>query len=212
MYIVYAILLLFTTLVANATTPENAARTLLVFGDSLSTGYGLAPEQGWVSLLGKRLAAREPPWRVVNASVSGETTAGGASRIAAALHEHQPSLVVLALGANDGLRGLPLDQAQANLQRILNATAAARAEVLLIGMRIPPNYGPDDSAQFDALFANVATQNGVATLPFLLEPIAADDSAFQADNLHPVAAVQTKLMEHVWTTLAPIIDRAEELP
>lgn len=184
---------------------QTGERTVLVLGDSLSAGYGMAPEQGWVALLGQRLQARHPGWRVVNASISGETTGGGASRIAAALAQHQPDVVMLALGANDALRGLPLALVRDNLQGMIDAARGAGARLLLIGLQIPPNYGPDYADGFRALFSELAAQNRIALLPFLLEPIATDLSAFQADTIHPTAAVQPLLLEHVWPALEPLL-------
>ena len=186
--------------------PATTQQTLLVMGDSLSAAYGLAANEGWVALLEQRLHGERPDWRVVNASISGETTAGGASRIEAALREHAPALVAIELGANDGLRGLPLEHTRANLERMIAASKAAGAEVLLIGIRIPPNYGPDYATAFDAIYANLARQQNTALLPFLLEPVATDRDAFLPDNLHPTAASQPKLLDHVWTVLAPLLD------
>lgn len=187
---------------ASATEPT---RTLLVMGDSLSAAYGLSPEQGWVALLGKRLAESHPDWRVVNASVSGETTGGGAARFPRALDEHAPDVVILELGANDALRGLPLGPAQANLQRMIDAAKAADAKVLLVGIEIPPNYGPEYADAFRAMFATLADSNDTAFLPFLLEPIAADLSNFLPDTIHPTAAAQPKVLDHVWPALVPLL-------
>ena len=185
--------------------PAKGVRTILVMGDSLSAAYGLAPAQGWVSLTGDRIGKTKPGWRVVNASISGETTAGGASRIAAELQRHTPAVVVIALGANDGLRGLPLAQTRANLEKMIKAAQAGKAKVLLIGMRMPPNYGPDYTRGFEQNFSALAKQYDTALLPFLLEPIALDRSAYQADNLHPVASAQPKLRDHVWKALEPLL-------
>jgi acyl-CoA thioesterase I len=182
-----------------------AGRVLLVMGDSLSAGYNLAADEGWVSLLARRLEGREPAWTVVNASISGETTAGGAARIDSELATHRPALVVIELGANDGLRGLPMEQARANLTRMISAAQAAGAGVLLVGMEMPPNYGPDYTAQFRGMFRELAETHGIPLLPFLLEPIAREREAFQADNLHPVAAVQPRILEHVWPALEPLL-------
>lgn len=196
--------------IAFATLPGQAvSATLLVLGDSLSAAYGLAAEQGWVALLEKRLAARRQPWRVINVSISGETTAGGASAIQAALDVHTPSVVMIELGANDGLRGLPLDATAANLRRIIIAAKVANAAVLLIGMRIPPNYGPDYTAAFEAMYHDLARELDVTLLPFLLAPIATESSAFQADGLHPVALAQPRVLEHVWSELRALIERVE---
>jgi acyl-CoA thioesterase-1 len=180
-------------------------QTMLVMGDSLSAAYGLASSQGWVHLLGERFARERPDWRVVNASISGETTAGGASRIAPALAQHDPDLVAIQLGANDALRGLPLELAGANLARMITAAKAHGARVLLIGIRIPPNYGTDYAEGVRDMYVRLAKQHEVPLLPFLLEPIAADRSSFQADNLHPTAAAQPRLLEHVWTALQPML-------
>lgn len=184
---------------------QAAESRVLVLGDSLSAGYGIAASEGWVALLDARLQAERPGWRAVNASVSGETTAGGAARIDAELAAQTPRVVVIALGANDGLRGLPLEHARDNLLRMAGQAQAAGARVLLVGMRLPPNYGPDYTAAFEAMFRDVARTQGVALLPFLLEPIALDREAFQADNLHPVAAAQPALLAHVWPALAPLL-------
>ncbi len=192
---------------ASAAAPAPAMRTVLVVGDSLSAAYGIRPEQGWVALLGQRLRAEGLPWRVVNASVSGETTAGGHARFAQELQRTQPQVVVLALGANDGLRGLPLAQSKANLGAMITAAQAAKARVLIIGMRLPPNYGPDYTQGFERSFRELANQHRTAFLPFLLEPIADERESFQADNLHPIAQAQPRLLEHVWTALAPLLVR-----
>lgn len=181
-------------------------RTVLVMGDSLAAAYGLSPEQGWVALLANRLAMSHPQWRVVNASVSGETTGGGAARFARALEEHTPDVVILELGANDALRGLPLEPVQANLQRMIDAAKAANAKVLLVGIEIPPNYGPDYADAFRALFSTLANDNGTSFLPFLLEPIATDLSNFLPDTIHPTAEAQPKVLDHVWPALVPLLD------
>jgi acyl-CoA thioesterase-1 len=179
--------------------------TVLVMGDSLSAAYGLAPQQGWVALTAERLKAEHPGWTIANASISGETTAGGASRIAAELARHKPAVVVIELGANDGLRGLGLEQTRANLERMVTAAKQSGARVLLLGMRIPPNYGPQYTQGFERNYRELAEEHAVALLPFFLEPIATDRSAFQADNLHPVAEAQPKLRDHVWPALAPLL-------
>jgi len=180
-------------------------RTVLVMGDSLSAGYGLQIEQGWVALTADRIAKAHPRWRVVNASISGETTAGGAARIGAALERHRPDIVVIELGGNDGLRGLSLEQTRDNLEAMIRAAQAADARVLLVGMRIPPNYGPDYTAGFEANFRELAEQYGTAFLPFLLEPIAMDHAAFQSDRIHPTAEAQPALRDHLWPVLEPLL-------
>ncbi len=190
---------------ATAAATPAAQRTVLVMGDSLSAAYGLSAAQGWVALTAQKIAKEKPGWRVVNASISGETTAGGAARIAAELKRQKPSVVVIELGANDGLRGLPLAQTRANLAKMIASAKAANAKVLLIGMRLPPNYGPDYTQGFERVFRELAQQQKTAFLPFLLEPIALDDRAFQADRLHPVASAQPKLRDHVWPALVPLL-------
>ena len=183
-----------------------AERTVLVLGDSLSAAYGLAAEQGWVALTAAKVKAEQPGWRIVNASVSGETTAGGASRIAGELTKHRPAIVVIELGANDGLRGLDLAQTRANLEKMIVAATGAGAKVLLLGMRIPPNYGSRYTEGFARNFSELAQEHDAALLPFLLEPIAADRDAFLPDNLHPDAEAQPALRDHVWAALAPLLD------
>ena len=180
--------------------------TILVLGDSLSAAYGLSPTQGWVALLQQKLNAQGQAWRVTNASISGETTTGGATRIAAELARHKPKVVVIALGANDGLRGLPPTHTRGNLDAMIRASQQSGARVLLVGMRLPPNLGPQYTQAFEAVFRDLAVQRKVALLPFLLEPIARDRANFQDDNLHPVAGAQPKLRDHVWTQLAPLLD------
>ncbi len=190
-----------------ATLQAQETRRILVLGDSLSAAYGLSSEQGWPALLDQQLKSvpETRHWDVVNASVSGETTAGGSARIEQAINAHAPDIVAIELGANDGLRGLPLDQAERHLARIITLSQAANAKVLLIGMRIPPNYGPEYTAEFEAMFTRLADTHGTAFLPFLMAPIATDREAFQADNLHPTAAAQPLLMQHVLTALKPLL-------
>src|SRR5690606_22509119 len=159
---------------APAANADPSSRKALVMGDSLSAGYGLAASQGWVSLLGERLAREKPGWRVVNASISGETTAGGASRIVGEVLRHRPDVVVIALGANDGLRGLPLREARRNLARMIGASQYVGARVLLVGMRMPPNLGEDYTRGFERNYRELAELFDTALLPFLLEPIALD--------------------------------------
>lgn len=189
--------------IANATAAT--PRTVLVFGDSLSAGYGLAPEAAWPALLDRQLRASQPVWQVANASISGETSAGGRSRLAQALDQFQPQALVLALGANDGLRGLPTTQLADNLAAMIRIAKTRKTRVLLVGMRLPPNYGHQYTKAFEAVFRDVAREENVALLPFLLEPIAARDAAFQADRLHPVAAAQTELRDHVLKALKPLL-------
>ena len=199
------LLLLLTACLQPALAATPARHTVLVYGDSLSAGYGMAAREGWVALLGQTLAARKPGWTVANASVSGETTAGGVSRIGKVLERTDPDIVVIELGANDGLRGLPLAQTRANLVRMVRAAKQGGAKVLLVGMRMPPNLGRAYTEGFQANYREVAKAEGVALLPFLLEPIAADRGNFQDDNLHPTVAAQPKLRDHVWKALEPLL-------
>lgn len=189
-----------------ATSQPEATHTVLVMGDSLAAAHGLEAAQGWVALTAERIAHEKPEWRVVNASISGETSAGGAARIIDALVRHRPDVVVIELGANDGLRGLPIRQLRINLARMIGAAHGVGAKVLLIGMHMPPNLGADYTRAFADSYRLLAERFDVALLPFLLEPIAQDRNAFQADNLHPVAAAQPALRDHVWTKLAPLLD------
>ena len=204
--------LLLLALLAHAQSPRVAApgatapRTVLVMGDSLSAAYGLSASQGWVALTGERIARAKPGWRVVNASISGETTAGGAARVVREVVLHRPAVVVIALGANDGLRGLPLRQTRTNLARMIGAAHGVGAKVLLVGMRMPPNYGAAYTSEFERGYRELARRFDTALLPFLLEPIASERAAFQDDNLHPVASVQPKLRDHVWSALEPLLD------
>ncbi len=181
------------------------AADILVWGDSLSAGYGLRAEQAWPSLLQQRLAREGIPGRVVNGSVSGETSAGGRSRLPQALQRFEPDILILALGANDGLRGLPPQLMRSNLRGMVDDATAAGARVLLVGMRLPPNYGPAYASKFRESYESVAQDTHVALLPFLLEPIALDRAAFQSDGLHPTAAAQPKIVDHIWAALAPLL-------
>jgi acyl-CoA thioesterase-1 len=186
--------------------PGPAARALVVLGDSLSAGYGIRVEEGWVALLARRLETAGYGYRVVNASVSGETTTGGAARIAHVLDVHQPAVVIVELGANDGLRGLPVAGIRDNLGRIVRAARSGGARVLLVGTRIPTNYGQAYTDDYAAGFPLVARQTRVALVPFLLEGLALDERNFQADRLHPTAAVQPRVLETVWAGLQPLLE------
>ena len=181
------------------------ARTLLVFGDSLSAAYGISPDQGWVHLLGERAARVDPQWRVVNASVSGETTDGGLRRLSADLERHKPSMVVIALGANDALRGQPIAGIRDNLEKMIRLAREARAEPVLVGIMIPPNYGIEYADQFRQIYGAIAKTDRVPFVPFLLEGIADKPDLFQADQLHPTAAAQKIILDNVWKTLGPLI-------
>lgn len=189
----------------------NAATTILVFGDSLSAGYGLPQSAGWVDLLQKRLAREKYDYKVVNASLSGETTVGGKNRLDAALAQHKPSIIVLELGINDGLRGASLATIRTNLATMIAVCRKHGARVLLVGMRLPPNYGSDYAGKFQRIYAEVAKSQHVPLVPFLLEGFAGDSSAFQSDNMHPNAGTQSIMLDTVWKQLRPILgDRAKQ--
>ena len=181
------------------------ARTVLVLGDSLSAAHNIATEQGWVHLLEVRLGKMVPPWAVVNASISGETSLSGRNRLPALLATYRPGVVVIELGANDGLRGLPLNQLRDNLTAMISAAQATHAKVLLLGIELPVNYGPQYRDGLRAVYANLAKQKHVALLPFLLDGVALDPALMQADGLHPTAAGEPKVLENVWRVLQPLL-------
>ncbi len=197
-----------TVVAAGPATGSAAAPVVLVFGDSLSAGQGLRAEQGWVSLLAQRIERAGYGFHVVNASVSGETTAGGLERLPRALALHRPRIVLLELGANDGLRGLPLDQARGNLTRMLGLLQRQRIGVLLLGVRLPPNYGERYTDGFQAMYRDLAERFHVALLPFLLEHVALHPELIQADGLHPNARAQPLLLDNVWPQLMPLLSAA----
>ncbi|MDE2118887.1 MAG: arylesterase [Betaproteobacteria bacterium] len=181
-----------------------AQQTILVFGDSLSAAYGIPREAGWVSLLQQELQRSHPQYQVINASISGETTTGGRQRIDAALHQHNPSIVILELGANDGLRGAPIAEIEANFAALIQQARKAQAKVLLLGMQLPPNYGGDYTARFKALYPKLAQRYHVALVPFFLEGVAPEQ--FQADNLHPTAQAQPRILQGVMQQLKPLLE------
>jgi acyl-CoA thioesterase-1 len=183
----------------------HASPTLLVFGDSLSAAYGIDQQAGWVALLQERLRQKRLDYTVINASVSGETTSGGAARIAVALAAHKPAIVVVALGANDGLRGLPLGQMRDNLAVIVRAVQKFGSRVLLVGMKMPPNYGPQYTRDFEQTYVALARQFKCALAPFLLDGVAGKRELFLDDNLHPNAQAQPVILENVWKGLAPML-------
>ena len=182
-----------------------APPALVVLGDSLSAGYGLRVEDGWVALLERRLAAQGYGYRVINASVSGETTAGGLARLPHVLDRHRPAIVIIELGGNDGLRGLPVAEVRRNLTELVSRSRAAGARVLLVGTRMPGNYGPRYTEQYFQNFAAVARAEHVPLVPSLLAGVAAEERNFQADRLHPTAAVQPQLLDAVWRGLEPLL-------
>jgi acyl-CoA thioesterase-1 len=178
---------------------------ILVFGDSLSAAYGINVERGWVALLRERLAQAGYPHRVVNASVSGDTTGGGLLRLPVALDAHHPQIVLIELGGNDGLRGLPLKQMRANLEQMVRLSRAHHAQPVIFEMRIPANYGAAYGDGFRAVFNDVAKSAGLPMVPFWLGAIATDPKAFQDDGIHPTEAMQPKLLDAVWPTLKPLL-------
>jgi acyl-CoA thioesterase-1 len=179
--------------------------TILVLGDSLSAAHGLRPEQGWVALLSKRLAAQGYEYRIVNASVSGETTTGGLDRLPRNLHLYHPTILILELGANDGLRGLPLDLAKRNLARMIELAKTAQARVLLVGMLLPPNYGPRYEQEFASMYLSLAQQFRVTRVPFLLAQVALDPALMQRDGLHPNARGEPLVLDTLWPYLKPML-------
>ena len=187
---------------------ENA-QTILVFGDSLSAAYGVQQDQGWVALLEQKLVKNklsDASYKVINASISGETTSGGLARFNSALVTHKPNIVILQLGANDGLRGLPIIEMQDNLNQMIAQATTAHAKVLLLGMKIPPNYGLKYSKNFSAIYTSLAKQQNIALVPFLLEGVAGKPELIQTDGLHPIAAAQPQLLDNVWKVLAKLLN------
>jgi acyl-CoA thioesterase-1 len=183
------------------------AATILVFGDSLLAGYGLPRKQGWVHLLEQRLRAEKFDYKVVNASISGETTLGGRNRIDAALKAHRPTVVILELGANDGLRGASPEAIRGNLEAISDACRRAKARVLLVGIRLPPNYGMAYTEKFQEVFNAVSRSRKLPLVPFLLDGFPLDLELFQADGIHPTAAAQPLMLDTVWKELRPLLKR-----
>ncbi|RYF74109.1 MAG: arylesterase [Comamonadaceae bacterium] len=195
-------------LAAPGASAQEPTGPILIMGDSLSAEYGLRRGEGWVALLERRLADEKIRQRIVNASISGETSAGGRSRLDALLRQHKPSTVVIELGANDALRGLPVAQTEANLLTMVKASQGAGAKVLLVGIQVPPNYGTDYLNRFAQVFENVGTAAKVPVVPFLLRGVADGPDAasmFQADRIHPVAAAQPRMLDNVWPALRKLI-------
>jgi len=204
----HALRVLAALLALAAAAPAAAAGGVLVFGDSLSAGYGVPSGRGWVDLLEARLREQGIGLQVVNASVSGETTQGGVTRIDDALARHRPAVVVLELGGNDALRGLPLERTKRNLAEMVRRARAAGARVLLLGMRIPPNYGPEYTRRFEALYRELHEALGVAFVPFFLDGVALDAELMQDDGIHPTAAAQPRMLDNVWPALEPLLEAA----
>lgn len=181
--------------------------TLLVWGDSLSSAYNIPVTQGWVSLLQDRVRKRNI--KVINGSIPGETSLGGAQRIDRAISDHNPGILLLALGSNDGLQGQAPAQLEKNLAHIIEAAQSRGARVLLLGMKVPPNYGTAYSQRFEAVYTNLADRHDLDFVPFFLAPIAQDFDYFQPDGLHPTAAAQSLLLEHIWPTLRVLLERTD---
>ena len=190
---------------ASAKLINPSMQTIVVFGDSLSAGYGIGQNQGWVSLLQTRISQQKLPYQVVNASISGETTSGGLARFSEMLTTHKPSIVILELGANDGLRGLPVSDMRSNLNSMILQAKTAKTKLILIGMKIPPNYGQKYSRDFSASYAILTKQHKIKLVPFLLDGVAGKPSLIQDDGLHPFAAAQPKLLDNVWKILEKIL-------
>ena len=183
------------------------APNIVIYGDSLSAAYGLPQGAGWPTLLQERLKQKKFNYNVVNASISGETSAGGAARIAITVRETRPAVLVLALGANDGLRGLPVAQLRDNLAAIIKAAKAVKCQVIVVGMRMPPNYGQRYTEQFQSSFTDLAKAQRLALVPFLLEGVAQRPELFQQDQLHPTEAAQPLILENIWKALQPLLKK-----
>jgi acyl-CoA thioesterase-1 len=207
---IVALLLAFAVFAAHAA--ASGGKVILVLGDSISAGYGLPAGAGWVSLLQSRLAAAHYPYTVVNASISGDTTAGGRARLDALLAQHRPAITIVELGGNDGLRGSSVEVMRQNLDAMIGAAEKVGSKVLLIGMRMPPNYGPVYVQRFDASFAEVAKARKVALVPFIFDGFAAEETMFQADRAHPVAAAQPKMLDTIWRELKPMLGATTKGP
>ncbi|MCL6270318.1 arylesterase [Sansalvadorimonas sp. 2012CJ34-2] len=184
----------------------SAQKTLLVFGDSLSAAYGIDINKGWVSLLQDKLKQSYPNWQVINLSISGETTAGGLSRFPDALEKHNPDMILLELGANDGLRGTPIKSMRTNLEQMLTQASKEKIPVMLFEMHIPPNYGGAYTRMFNQTFHKLADRKGVTLLPFFLEGVAGNDQLNQVDGIHPKAEAQPKVFQNIWPRLKPLLD------
>jgi acyl-CoA thioesterase-1 len=192
-------------LVLAAALAHSAPKTVLVLGDSLSAEYGLTRGSGWVALLEQKLKAEKIDANIVNASISGETTSGGRARLPALLAQHKPALVVIELGANDGLRGLPVAAAEANMRAMVELARKNNAQVLLVGMRMPPNYGRDYTERFFGMYKTVATQLKAPLVPFMLEGVAEKPALFQADRLHPTAQAHPVILANIWPKFLPLV-------
>lgn len=197
------IVILFTIMFVQS----SSASTLLIWGDSLSAAYGIPQETAWPRLLDQKLQREGYRYQIVNASISGETSSGGLARLPAALSEHKPAIVIIELGANDGLRGLPIAAMRNNLDAMIRASQGAGAKVMLIGMRMPPNFGPIYTTKFQEIYGTLAKERKTALLPFMMEGFALREDLFQNDNLHPTSAAQTLILQNVWPALKPLLKK-----
>ena len=197
--------LLGAVLMLTAALAHSAPKTVLVLGDSLSAEYGLTRGSGWVALLDRKMKVEKIDAAIVNASISGETTSGGRSRLPALLAQHRPALVVIELGANDGLRGLPVAAAEANLRAMVELAQKNKVEVLLVGMRMPPNYGRSYTEQFFSMYKNLSSQLKAPLVPFMLEGVAEKPALFQADRLHPNAQAHPIILANIWPKFLPLV-------
>jgi acyl-CoA thioesterase-1 len=200
----WVIVLLVICAPAAASTPAEAP-TILILGDSISAGYGIQRDEGWVSLLAQRVATLDPPCRVVNASISGDTTGGGLARLPQVLQMHHPRIVLIELGGNDALRGYPIPSIEGNLRSLVTMAKESGAAVLLLGMEIPPNYGARYTLAFHSLYRAVADATGAKLVPFLLDGVATNAALMQQDGIHPTAAAQPRLLDNVWPALKPLL-------
>ena len=192
-------------LLSVVTLPAIAKNTILVVGDSLSAAYGMRQEQGWAALLQQRLHDQQYDYQIINVSVSGDTTSNGLAKLPAALKQYQPAITIIALGGNDGLRGLPLVTIKKNLNEMIMLAKDANSQVVLVGVRLPPNYGPAYTDGFQQIFETLASQNEIRVVPSMLQNIDEKKSAFQNDGIHPTAAVQSAIMDNIWSTLKGLL-------
>ena len=199
-------------LVLIATSQFAKADTLLVYGDSLSAAYGMEQSQGWVNLLSQRLALEHPHYEVINASVSGETTGGGVTRLPKTLQIHQPDIIIIELGGNDGLRGYPIYKIRDNLRKMINSSADFEAKILLVGMVLPPNYGRRYTSAFEGAYSDLASEFDIPFVPFLLDGVTTERDLIQRDGIHPTPEAQPKLVEDIWPTLLPLLTALPDQP
>tara|TARA_B100000686_G_C16598607_1_gene867432 strand:- start:169 stop:798 length:630 start_codon:yes stop_codon:yes gene_type:complete len=204
---IFGFLLPILTFSQHVGSAEQAPYTLLIYGDSLSAAYGISEQEGWVALLAEKISSEGWPYRVVNSSVSGETTTGGVERLPSILSNYQPNLVILELGGNDGLRGLPVNLMKTNLKNMVSSIRSAGGEVLLTGIQIPPNYGPRYTEPFYATFSEISEEESILLVPFLLEGIPQNPELMQDDGIHPTAEAQQLILDNVWPILEPLLEK-----